>query len=50
MTHGDRMLLVDQLFEIIMVFNAQAAPFVEGGNISPVGPCSVSLWAILCTP
>lgn len=32
-----------------MVFNAQAGPFIEGGNISPVGLCSVPLKAILST-
>lgn len=40
---------MDELFEMIMVFNAQAGPFIEGGNISPFGLCSVPLKAILST-
>ena len=41
---------MDCLKKEIMVFNAQAGPFVEWVNINPTGLCSVPLWAILSTP
>lgn len=39
-----------ELFEIIMVFNAQAGPFVVGGHKNTVRLCSIPLRAILSTP
>lgn len=41
---------MEELFEIIMVFNAQAGPLVEGVNKNTAGVCSVALRAILSTP